>query len=122
MVSTPSRTRSRACSTTTTCGCRLGAEGCEWARANHTPERFLEAFDSSHGLARRMTGTLRVAFLLERFPVVSETFLLTEMRGLQGAGHVVDVVSTTARAGASPCTTRSRTQGCSAERSTSTPH
>ena len=40
-----------------------------------------------------MTGTLRVAFLLERFPVVSETFLLTEMRGLQGAGHVVDVVS-----------------------------
>jgi len=23
---------------------RLGAEGCEWARANHTPERFLEAF------------------------------------------------------------------------------
>jgi colanic acid/amylovoran biosynthesis glycosyltransferase len=40
-----------------------------------------------------MTGTLRIAFLLERFPVVSETFLLTEMRGLQRAGHVVDVFS-----------------------------
>jgi colanic acid/amylovoran biosynthesis glycosyltransferase len=40
-----------------------------------------------------MSGTLRVAFLLQRFPVVSETFLLTEMRGLQRAGHVVDVVS-----------------------------
>jgi glycosyltransferase involved in cell wall biosynthesis len=24
---------------------RLGAEGCEWARANHTPTRFLEVFD-----------------------------------------------------------------------------
>ncbi len=36
---------------------------------------------------------MRIAFLLERFPVVSETFLLTEMRGLQRAGHVVDVVS-----------------------------
>ena len=40
-----------------------------------------------------MTDTLRVAFLLERFPVLSETFLLTEMRGLLGAGHVVEVVS-----------------------------
>src|SRR6185312_1922590 len=43
-------------------------------------------------LARGMTG-MRIAFLLQRFPVVSETFLLTEMRGLQRAGHVVDVVS-----------------------------
>ncbi len=40
-----------------------------------------------------MSGTVRVAFLLERFPVLSETFLLTEMRGLQDAGLVVDVVS-----------------------------
>jgi colanic acid/amylovoran biosynthesis glycosyltransferase len=40
-----------------------------------------------------VSGTVRVAFLLERFPVVSETFLLTEMRGLQRAGHVIDVVS-----------------------------
>lgn len=40
-----------------------------------------------------MTDALRVAFLLERFPVVSETFLLTEMRGLERAGHLVDVVS-----------------------------
>jgi len=36
---------------------------------------------------------LRVAFLLERFPELSETFLLTEMLGLQRAGHEVDVVS-----------------------------
>ena len=40
-----------------------------------------------------MSEAVRVAFLLERFPVVSETFLLTEMRGLQDAGHDVDVVS-----------------------------
>lgn len=40
-----------------------------------------------------MTRFMRIAFLLERFPVVSETFLLTEMRGLQRAGLVVDVIS-----------------------------
>jgi|RhiMethySRZTD1v2_1073278.scaffolds.fasta_scaffold30675_4 colanic acid/amylovoran biosynthesis glycosyltransferase len=40
-----------------------------------------------------MTAPIRIAFLLERFPVVSETFLVTEMRGLRRAGHVVDVVS-----------------------------
>jgi colanic acid/amylovoran biosynthesis glycosyltransferase len=40
-----------------------------------------------------MTVPLRVAFLLERFPVLSETFVLTQMRGLRRTGHVVDVVS-----------------------------
>jgi colanic acid/amylovoran/stewartan biosynthesis glycosyltransferase WcaL/AmsK/CpsK len=40
-----------------------------------------------------MKGTLRVAFLLERFPVLSETFVATQMRGLRHAGHEVDVVS-----------------------------
>lgn len=40
-----------------------------------------------------MRTTLRVAFLLERFPVLSETFIATEMRSLEGAGHAVDVIS-----------------------------
>jgi colanic acid/amylovoran biosynthesis glycosyltransferase len=36
---------------------------------------------------------LRIAFLLERFPVVSQTFVATELRSLLDAGHDVDVVS-----------------------------
>jgi colanic acid/amylovoran biosynthesis glycosyltransferase len=36
---------------------------------------------------------VRVAFLVERFPATSETFIATQLRGLQLAGHTVDVVS-----------------------------
>lgn len=36
---------------------------------------------------------MRIAFLLERFPVLSETFVTTQMRGLQRAGHAIDVVA-----------------------------
>lgn len=36
---------------------------------------------------------MRVAWLLSRFPVASETFFVTQLQGLERAGHEVDVVA-----------------------------
>ena len=36
---------------------------------------------------------MRVAFLLERFPAVSETFIVTQLAALERAGHEVSVIS-----------------------------
>lgn len=64
---------------------------------------------------------MRIAFLLERFPVVSETFLLTEMRGLQRAGQMVDVVSHHRPRPCEPVHDEVARSGCSSGRTTSMP-
>src|SRR3972149_2592452 len=49
------------------------------------------------GRASETDGALRIAFVVHRFPALSETFILNQITGLLERGHKVDIFATDRR-------------------------